>query len=377
MLRKLRLQNYKSFKEFTEIDLEPTKYQGLVATNMSNNILKGCCFYGANASGKTNALSSIKSLIEMLFGNQLMDLGLTKCIFSKDADTLLEYEFVIDDKVIIYSVLFHFNKGVLREKLFLDNSLLLDRNESCAESFISTPNQFISDIDSDSLILREIYFNTKFRENETLKKWFNFLINSIYIDVHNSVLIFNSKNKLSINEYLEEYGEEKINNFFKDVNFDQTIEYVDESKGDMSMFKTDNKNIFFKRNGVNEPIPFPFESLGNQNLLKLLPAFFQTLENDGMLLIDEFSSGFHNQLEQLLVRFFMENTKNSQLFFVSHSTNLLTNSLMRPDQIYAVDFKGNRGSIMKKFSEEQPRIAQNIEKMYLSGVFDGLPNYKR
>ncbi|MGL4913350.1 MAG: AAA family ATPase [Romboutsia sp.] len=376
MLRKLRLKNYKSFKEFTEIDLEPTKYQGLLDTNISNNILKGCCFYGANASGKTNALSAIKSLIEMLFGNQI-NLNLVKCIFSKEKDILLEYEFLIDDKIIIYSITYRFNSGVVKEILYLNGTLLLDRTGSSAESFISNPSQFISDIDSDSLILREIYFNTKFRENETLKKWFNFLINSIYIDVHNGELICNSKNKLFLDEYLEEYGEDKINRFFEDVNFDQTIEYVNECKGDMSMFKTDNKNIFFKRKGVNEPIPFPFESLGNQNLLQLLPAFFHTLENNGMLLIDEFSSGFHNQLEQLLVKYFMDNSKNSQLFFVSHSTNLLTNSLMRPDQIYAVNFNGNEGSIIKKFSDEKPRIAQNIEKMYLSGVFDGLPNYNR
>jgi len=30
---------------------------------------------------------------------------------------------------------------------------------------------------------------------------------------------------------------------------------------------------------------------------------------------------------------------------------------------------------VKRFSSEQPRSAQNIEKMYTSGVFGGLPNY--
>ena len=29
-----------------------------------------------------------------------------------------------------------------------------------------------------------------------------------------------------------------------------------------------------------------------------------------------------------------------------------------------------------KARDEQPRVAQNLEKMYLSGVFEGLPNYK-
>lgn len=72
----------------------------------------------------------------------------------------------------------------------------------------------------------------------------------------------------------------------------------------------------------------------------------------------------------------MKNAGESQFIFVSHSTNLLSNSLLRPDQIYSVDFdKG--GSVVKRFSSEKPREAQNIEKMYLGGVFNGIPRYER
>lgn len=95
-----------------------------------------------------------------------------------------------------------------------------------------------------------------------------------------------------------------------------------------------------------------------------------------MLLIDEFSSGFHNELESLMVRYFMEKAKEAQLLFVSHSTNLLSNSILRPDQEYSVAFQSEKGSTVKRFSDEQPRSAQNIEKMYVSGVFGGLPEYK-
>lgn len=94
-----------------------------------------------------------------------------------------------------------------------------------------------------------------------------------------------------------------------------------------------------------------------------------------MLLIDEFSSGFHNDLETLLIRYFMEKSQNAQMIFVSHSTNILSNSLLRPDQEYSVEFLTGTGSAVKRFSSEQPRSAQNIEKMYASGVFGGLPNY--
>lgn len=93
--------------------------------------------------------------------------------------------------------------------------------------------------------------------------------------------------------------------------------------------------------------------------------------------MNEFSSGFHNELETLLVKYFMENADRAQLLFVSHSTNLLTNTLLRPDQEYIVEFHGKDGTVLKRISSEQPRAAQNVEKMYLSGVFGGLPGYGR
>ena len=108
----------------------------------------------------------------------------------------------------------------------------------------------------------------------------------------------------------------------------------------------------------------------------MLPSFLSVIENGGMLLIDEFSSGFHNELENLMVRYFMEKANEAQMLFVSHSTNLLSNSILRPDQEYSVEFQREEGSSVKRFSSEQPRSAQNIEKMYVSGVFGGLPEYK-
>ena len=72
----------------------------------------------------------------------------------------------------------------------------------------------------------------------------------------------------------------------------------------------------------------------------------------------------------------MEKSRFAQMLFVSHSTNLLSNSILRPDQEYSVEFQSDTGSSVKRFSSEQPRSAQNIEKMYVSGVFGGLPEYK-
>ena len=208
-----------------------------------------------------------------------------------------------------------------------------------------------------------------------MQKWFDFLSNSIYVDLYRRTLIPYKGIDLSVKSYLENGGDKTINDFFDKYNFEQNIEYNKDSVGPTVSVHTEEKMIYFKRKGIEDPIPYFFESTGNRNLLHLLPAFFSCIENGGILLLDEFSSGFHNDLEELLNRYFMQNAIDSQIFFVSHSTNLLSNSLLRPDQIYSVDFDTD-GSHLKRFSSEKPREAQNLEKMYLSGIFSGVPRYE-
>ena len=257
------------------------------------------------------------------------------------------------------------------EILYVNDKEVLNRIGKSAKSNI-TENSIFEDLDNKTLILRTIYFNTKFSNYPILKKWFDFLINSIYMDASVRVRS-NTYENLSLIDYLDKNGESEVNNFFDKYNFNQRIEYTEKSTGNMISIDTDgDKTIFFKIKGIDEPIPYVFESLGNKNLLNMLPSFFHIVKNSGMLIIDEFSSAFHNELEELLIKFFMTNSKNSQIFIVSHSTNLLSNSIFRPDQEYAVEFNGSK---LNRFSNDKPREAQNIEKMYNSGCFGGLPQY--
>jgi len=304
--------------------------------------------------------------------------GLFACLFSGIPDFSLDYYFKIDDKEIRYYFEFDVKKTILSEKLYVDGKVLLERMGITAKSYI-TDNENYDNLDRETLFLRTVYFNTRFAGNEILRQWFDFLQHSIYLNAFDRKVLSYGKQDFRITKYIEDKGTEQINKFFEDNNFDQYIEYANEAKGEhvvIKYHKDEDKMLFFKRKGINIPIPYGEESLGNRTLLNLLPAFLFVAQHNGMLLIDEFSSGFHNELEELLVKYFMNTAKRSQMIFVSHSTNLLSTSLLRPDQIYSVEFDGQSGSSIKRFSDEQPRVAQNLEKMYLSGVFGGLPKYK-
>ena len=374
MLKNFEVYNFKSFKNKTKFDLEKTNYQMLGNTNVNGTILKGLMFVGANASGKSNALLAVKFLLDCLFGKNNVYMDNYICMFSKNPIMSLKYTFVIDETEIIYEIQYQRIDKKIKEDLFVAENKVFTRDGSVANVNI-TEEVIHTDVPKNTLFLRDIYFNTKFRGQEVLQKWFEFLSNSVYLDLYSKSAIQYKSIDLSLKSYLEEKGTEEINTFFEEYNFEQLVEYNNRSKGNIVTIESVEKMIFFKRRGIEEPIPFDIESLGNRTLLQLLPAVFYCISQGGMLLLDEFSSGFHNDLEELLIRYFMNKADNAQLIFVSHSTNLLSNSILRPDQIYSVDFS-SEGSVIKRFSSEKPREAQNLEKMYLGGVFNGVPKYE-
>lgn len=383
MLTKITLDNFKSFKNKTVVDLTKTNYTILPQNVADNGVLKGCIFVGANASGKSTIILAVKLLLDLLFSERNINSGMFLCMFGDTNKYSLSYEFLIENKTISYSFEVDVAKKMISESLYIDNELLLQRMGLSAKSYIADSNGINydeEDVGKDSLFLRTLYFNTKFASNSTLGSWMDYLKKSFYVNMFKGEIVSYGKRDMTIATYLDNGGCEVINNFFDEYNFEQKVEFVHSTSGGKISFVAgedeDVKTVFFKRKGIEVPIPFFEESLGNQNLLRILPVFLSAINNGGMLLIDEFSSGFHNELESLLVRYFMEKANHAQMLFVSHSTNLLSNSILRPDQEYSVEFQDQNGSTVKRFSSEQPRSAQNIEKMYVSGVFGGLPEYK-
>ena len=154
MLTKIRFKNFKSFTQETIISLEKSKYTILDDTNTHNNILKGCCFYGSNASGKTNALNAITLLLDMLLKDKFLPVNSFFTILNKERKMYFEYTFKINDSEIIYYFEFNRQYKITEEKLYLNNELVLERLLNSAKSYLTDNVDYDKDsVDENTLFL--------------------------------------------------------------------------------------------------------------------------------------------------------------------------------------------------------------------------------
>lgn len=366
MLKSVRFKDYKSFTQETTIDLIADSSEILKSTNTYNNLLKGCCFFGSNSSGKSNALNAITLLLHILFDKKI---NFENCVTffdykNKEQTMYFEYKFVIENKEITYYFMVNRKGELKKETLSIDDILIY----SYEKEHILDPYSILKNTKfKQGVYLKEII--KKKTNNKILDAWFKYLKNSFALDTTDSCSVNNlvKKDKSYLEKYLKKNGVNEMNDFLINHKFPFTLKY--DNKEDVPLMMA----LKFVR--ANKEIPLFLESKGNMTLVSILPMIFSVTKIGGIIALDEFCNGLHNKLEELLIRYVFENSKNTQLFFVSHSTNLLKTSLLRPDQIYSVDF-GDDGSILRKFSSENPRESQNLEKMYLAGVFGGIPLYE-
>lgn len=381
MLTKMYLTNFLSFKKRTEFDFTASKYSILESTNVSKKgILKGASFIGPNASGKTNALRGVSFLIKMIKGEGTK-VSNYRCNFSVSEIISAEYEFLFEDIKVVYLIEYNIDSNEISEDLRIDGERYLKREGNVGTLKIGENWSTDDNLDSQTLFLRTASFNTgRFPQVPALRQFMDFLMNSYVVDGYS----FEAHNGRNIKKFAEEFGVEKINAYLSDFNYDFFIEYGSKSEGEglvltvnQAPINQDNKVIFFKRRSYPIPTLFFAESRGNQVFADLLPNLIDVIEKPGMLVYDEFGNSLHNRLAEKVIRFFMERASNSQLFITSQNTNLISNSVYRPDQLNLITFEGKKGSKVERLSQYKPREAQNLEKMYLGGMFEGLPVYEK
>lgn len=119
------------------------------------------------------------------------------------------------------------------------------------------------------------------------------------------------------------------------------------------------------------------ESEGTKKYFCLSAPFIDTLRNGKILLVDELDASLHPLLTMALISLFNNpaiNTKNAQLIFASHDTNLLNQKLFHKSQIWFTE-KDTVGSthIHSLVEYKNVRATDNLEKHYIQGKYGAIP----
>lgn len=125
-------------------------------------------------------------------------------------------------------------------------------------------------------------------------------------------------------------------------------------------------------------IVFPayLESEGTRILGAHLPSILMALKEGGLLIVDEIDRSLHPALCLQIINLFLStktNASGAQLLFTTHDPTLLSSGKLRRDEVWFAEKKPDGASALYPLSDFSPRTNENLERGYLQGRYGGVP----
>lgn len=338
-----------------------------------SNLLKTIYIYGANNSGKTKVVETIRFLKDIVeLGKEIFTKrNYLPFLFNSDKVTELEYSFLIGGRKYLYLLRINlFDKYIVEEKLTIDGRVIFIRKN---ESVSLEENGKELRIDKD--IFGIIYYYSVIGGNEEVDKLIEYINQIIYIEQQrNSDNLIKANSITDINKinFLEE-NIERINNVIKGFGFDFETVILKGTDQVNREIKSIGVNKKFKNQNLIVPLSL-FESFGTNVFINLLLEIEKSQKSQ-LIVIDEIERGIHFALASAFIEYINREYPNKQLILPTHMTDLLDSELkIRKDQIYIVENELQKGfSINRKFSKKVIRETMNFQKIFKSKSVGGVP----
>lgn len=412
MLIQFRFKNFKSFRDDTILDLSATKiteHSDRVISAGYDKLLPTAAIFGANASGKSNVIEAFRYMMTYViesfsYGGDPNDrktknkkLKYTPFLFdsaSRDAESSFEVYFMGTEErgYKSYNYGFTLNQdGVIEEwlnskaKTAREYKHVFYRNGNELDlSGLPTKSQELIRIslNKEALIV-SLGAKLKVTKLKSIRDWFyntNFTnFGNPYENVFLSSLI---PDGFAENKSVQD----KVVAYFS--SFDSSIigfhtEVLKGEDEDHRHVKIDA--IHCMVNGGTASIPLEEESDGTLKMFALYPALQDTLENGGVLFVDELNARLHPLLVRSFLITFLNpeiNSKHAQLVFTTYDSWQLSNNLLRRDEIWFTE-KDDSGvsalySLADFVDEDGIKIRkdESYEKNYLLGKYGAIPTLK-
>ena len=407
MIVQFSVENFMSIKEkvvFSMLASSDKEIPENLILGKKENYLKSAVMYGANASGKSNLIKAMNTVVIMIRNSNNMQPGLKLPIvpFKFDKEYVKKpssfelimiinnikyvYGFVADENRIYEEYLYYYPNGKETE--------LFERTQVNKYHYTSNEN-VLKDIVSKNMENKFLLATATTWNYEKTKPVYEFITNGIEI-----LFDYNTIKPLSFSLYkndnngeLKEFSLNILNEAEMNISgYNVTdVEITDEqlsaiplelrgffNKKTRSFHITTRHNITTE-DGKEEDIDLDFEeeSLGTQNMFILNPILLYVLKKGKVLIIDELDRSLHPFLVEYIVKIFNSekyNKNGAQLIFNTHDTNLLNLSLFRRDQIWFTEKDYKKGATDLYPLDDFPvRKTENVEKGYLNGRYGAIP----
>ena len=306
---------------------------------------------------------------QMLFESEIVKIRNNQKYNEENLIGTIAFEYDLDGSNYEYLLSTSRIKGIVKEYLKKDGNFVFER-EMMSYTYQNKNFKFK---DGDSLIvplLRKLAPDEI--DDERIQKSFSYFNSFAHIKLQDINLggyvtcsLFNNKDifdllvekSKEIKDLLEEYRDFPIYEIKKNNNIQPN-----ESTKRLQEYRVE----LLDNDGFKVVLPFTMISNGMRNNSILLSLVLSMPENS-VIFIDELESALHPSALEAFIKIVQR--KKIQLVFSSHNTNIL--QCLRPDQVYFTKWKKGFSSILRLSDIYQNiREVNNIEKMYLSGVFD-------
>lgn len=418
MLLEFTVENYRSFYDRKTLVLEADKaLKERVETNIFDcnkyTLLRSVALYGANSSGKSNLVSAMYAMkMCVLLSVKLNDneaLAYDPFLLKQNntEPTMFEVVFIKGDYCYRYGFRYNlerivdewlFRKTTPRSKeqmLFVRNEegIYVEENnfpegagyeEKTNDNrlFISLCQQLGGEISRQVISWYQSDFNVASGlDNEQYRAYSKMFFHKKAV-LSDEALMFFQKLKL---------GFESIFTHEEDPNMPQGIPtelkalYQKEMEGKKRIEIDSIHNVYSDNGKVVGKINFSFEareSSGTKKLFDLSGPVFDTLYSGGILVVDELDAKMHPLISQYIIELFNNpetNPNNAQLIFTTHDTHLLSQKILRRDQIWFTEKDAGEQTDLYSLGDivlpdgTKPRNDANYEKNYISGRYGAIP----
>lgn len=409
MLIQFRFQNFKSFKDDTILDFSATKiteHGGHIVSLGGEKILPAAAIFGANASGKSNVIEAFRFMAKYVVNSfnyggdnekeKIKTLKPTPFLLdadSREAESSFEVYFIGaekgDEKTYNYG--FTINRdGIIEEWLNTkaknspNSKRIFYRNhiELALDNIPTKSRENIMLALENEVLIVSLGAKLKIDILKKVRDWFFNLNFMDFSDPIENVYLSRRLPKGFVDDETVRRNTASFLASFDPSIVDFEVERL-EGNGERTRVKIDAVHI--DRDGNAITIPLSQESSGTLKMLSLYPLLQDTIENGGVLIVDELNARLHPLLVRNFLLTFLNpeiNVNHAQIMFTTHDSWQLSNNLFRRDEIWFTEKDKNGASSIYSLADfidengDKIRKDENYEKNYLLGKYGAIPNLK-